>query len=342
MSEQPMSRDAIGVVGSARMGVALAHSLASHGHEVVLYTTLEDRATALRDTGRLPEIVPEIERFDPRVEVTTSPQRLAERTTLIFMTLSDYYLTRVLETLGDWLDGAHLVVHATHSLYGEALTRASELIEAHTCVKQIGALAGPIHVSGLLSKSPNVALIGSEFPEVILRTRAVLGTTNFYVHGSGDIRGVELAAALHQIVALAVGLADGADLGSATRSALVTAGLSEIARIGVAFDASRASFYSLVGIGRLVDALQRGESNYALGHELALSLKREEIIQRYAVEAKAPEIMERVLSWAQANEVSLPFTEATARILRGESKTEDEWRALIARTELFAQPMPGA
>lgn len=330
-------RTAIGVVGSARMGVALSHTLASAGHDVVLFTTLEDRARALREEGTLPEIVPELEKFHPGVKVTTSAQVLAEQTTFVFVTLSDYYLERVLDVLGDWLDASHIVVHATHSLYGDELKRASELIETLTCVKQIGALAGPIHVSGMLAKNPNVAMVGSEFPEIISRTRTILSGSHFHVHGTTDIRGVEFAAALHQVVALGAGLADGVELGSATHSALVAAGLNEMSRIGVAFGAAKESFYGLVGVGRLVDALQRGEPNYELGRALARAINREEVITKFQVEAKSPEIIERVLAWAAANGMSLPFVEAIGRVTRGQSKAEDECRSLMTMSQLFIQ-----
>lgn len=337
MSVKMAERTAIGVVGAARMGIALAHQMAHQGHEVILFTTLPERAQALSAGGSLPEIIPELTSFTHRAEVTTDPAYFARRTTIVFMTTSDYLLTRILAVLGDHLDGAHILVHATHSLYGESLTRASELVEAYTCVKQIGALAGPLHVSELLAGSPNVALVGSEFPEVIVRTQAALETPNFHIYGSNDIRGVEYAAALHQVVALATGLAAGAELGSATHSALVAAGLQEIARVGVACGASRESFYGVVGVGRLVDALARGEANYDLGIALARSSSPEATLQAAPIEAKGPEIVDLLLTWAEANGMSLPFTEAVQRVLRGEQTADAACREVMNRSDLFAQ-----
>lgn len=330
-------RRAVGVVGAARMGLALAHQLALNGHDVYLLTTMADRAQELRETRRVAAILPELEAMHPRVHVTTDAEDVAKHTTLIFVTISDYLLSKVLDLLGDHLDGAHMIVHATHSLYGEELQRASELVAEATCVKQIGALAGPMHMSELLDQKPNVALVGSEFPEVIARARDVLETGYFHIYGSSDIRGVEYAAALHQVIALAIGLADGLALGSATHAAFVAAGLNEIARVGVERGATKDSFYGLVGVGRIVDALQRGESNYSLGLALARATDRAAVMAEAAVDAKGPEVVELLLAWAQSHGVSLPFTEAVGRILHGTSAPEAELRALMHRAELFSQ-----
>lgn len=338
-SNAKTSRPAVGIVGAARMGLALAHQIAVNGYDVVLLTTMEDRAKQLREDGCVPDILPELKRMHERVQVTTDAKEIADKTTLIFITISDYLLTKVLDLLGAHLDGAHFIVHATHSLYGEELLRTSQLIEDYTCVKQIGVLAGPMHMSELLEKKPNVALIGSEFAEVVARARDVLGTSYIHLYGSNDIRGVEYAAALHQVVALAIGMADGLELGSATHAAFVAAGLHEITRVGVERGAQADSFYGLVGVGRLVDALQRGESNYSLGLELMRSSDRETVLAAASVEAKGPEVVAQLMSWSQTRGVELPFTEAVSQILSGEVDAEEQLRGLLLRRELFAQQM---
>lgn len=331
------ARPAVGIVGAARMGLALAHQIALNGFDVVLLTTMEDRAKELRETRRFPAILPELERMHDRVQITTDPRDIAEKSTLIFITISDYLFTKVLDLLGEHLDGAHFIVHATHSLYGEELRRSSQLIEEYTCVKQIGVLAGPMHMSELLDAKPNVALVASEFPEVSARARQVLGNGHIHIYEANDVRGVEYAAALHQVVALAIGMADGLELGSATHAAFVAAGLKEITRVGVEHGGQSDSFYGLVGIGRIVDALQRGEPNYSLGLELVRTANRDETLAQAALEAKGPEVVAQLMAWAKSNGVSLPFTEAIDQILRGEAAAEEKLRGLMLQSELFAQ-----
>lgn len=330
------TRAAVGIAGAARMGLALAHQIALNGYDVVLLTTIEERMHELRDTGRVAAILPELDQMHERVHITMDPRALAERCTLIFVTISDYLLRRVAGLLGEHLDGAHMIVHATHSLYGDALRRGSQVLEAHTCVKQIGVLAGPMHMSELLASKPNVALVASEFPGVIERARSTLGNDVFHIYASTDVRGVEYAAALHQIVALAIGMADGLELGSATHSAFVAAGLFEISRIGSAQGAQPDSFYGITGVGRIVDALQRGEPNYSLGIQLADSADIQQALEEAPIESKGPEVVLQLMRWAEHRGMSLPFTATIARVLDG-ADMEKELRGIMLQQDLFDQ-----
>lgn len=330
------TRQAIGIVGAARMGLAIAHQIATSGFDVVLLTTIEARMRELRENGRIVAILPELEQMHERVHITMDPKEVTDRCTLIFVTISDYLLNRVAILLGDHLDGAHMIVHATHSLYGDELRRGSEILEANTCVKQIGVLAGPMHMSELLASKPNVALVASEFPEVIERAREALASDVFHIYASTDVRGVEYAAALHQIVALAIGMADGLELGSATHAAFVAAGLFEIRKVGLKQGAQPDSFYGITGVGRIVDALQRGEPNYRLGIELAGSSDIAQALKDAPVESKGPEVVSQLMGWAKHRGVALPFTSAISRVLNG-ADMEKELRGLMLRKELFDQ-----
>lgn len=329
-------RKAIGVVGAARVGLALSHQIALNGYDVVLLTTIEDRMRELRETRRVQAILPELDRMNDRVHITMDPEEIAQKCTLIFVTISDYLLNSVARFLGQHLDGAHMIVHATHSLYGDTLQRGSEVLEESTCVKQLGVLAGPIHMSELLASKPNVALVASEFPGVIDAAREALVNDAFHIYASSDVRGVEYAAALHQIVALAIGMADGLELGSATHSAFAAAGLFEIRRIGAANAAQSDSFYGVVGIGRIVDALQRGGPNYSLGLTLARTKDLQETLREAPVESKGPDVVAQLMGWADDKGVTLPFTSTIARILDG-ADMETELRGLMLREELFTQ-----
>lgn len=328
-------RLAIGVVGAARVGLALSHQIALNGYDVILLTTIEERMHEVRATRRVPSVLPELEQLHARVHITMDPQEIANNCTLLFVTISDYLLNHVAELLGQHLDGAHMIVHATHSLYGDILQRGSQVLEENTCVKQIGVLAGPIHMSELLASKPNVALVASEFPGVIERARKALANDVFHLYASADVRGVEYAAALHQIVALAIGMADGLHLGSATHAAFAAAGLSEISRIGVTQGAQPDSFYGVVGVGRIVDALQRGGPNYSLGVVLADAPDRARALKEAPLESKGPEVVAQLMAWAEHNGMSLPFTSSIARILKG-ADMEEELRALMLKQELFA------
>ncbi|MCB9507276.1 MAG: NAD(P)-binding domain-containing protein [Myxococcales bacterium] len=316
------ARTAVGVVGANRFGVALAELAARNGHDVVLFTTIARRAATLRRYRRLTNKVPELQALHPRVAITTDPAELAERCTLVLLTLSREHLSRVMESLSPALDGAHFVVHAVHILEGPRLLRASEVIRQYTCVKQIGVIAGPAHVSELLAGQPNAAVVGSPFPAVIAAVRSALASDTFRIDGDPDMKGVELAAVLGQVVAIAVGIADGAQMGAAAHATLLTRGLREAVTIGATLGVDAHAFYDLAGVGRLVDALRRGEPNYHVGNAIGSGVPAEEAISGAPGEALGVRVVWQLIEYLDRQQLDLPICRATAAILDGDSGPE--------------------
>lgn len=323
-------RPSIGVVGAGRFGLALAEIAAQNGHHAVLYTSLAPRAEELRRERRLPDVLPELERLHPSVDIATDPREVAEQCTLMLLTVSTEYFLRVLPPLGAALDGAHHVVHAVHTLEGDRLLRVSDLIRNHSPVRQVGVIAGPTHVSELLSRKPNAAVVGSAFPAVIRGVQRALGRDNLRIYSNPDVRGVELAAALGQIIAIAVGVADGLELGAATHATLLTRGLNEIARLGRLLGATESTFSGLAGLGRLVDALRRGEPNYQLGLDIARATDVATVVEAAPPEAQGLHVVRQVALWARENGISAPAAHALMEIMNGEVTPEDGMRRLMA------------
>jgi glycerol-3-phosphate dehydrogenase (NAD(P)+) len=311
-------RPAIGVVGANRFGICLAEIAARNGNDVVLFTSIPQRATSLRRQRKLPSKVPELKKLHANVHVTTDPVVLAERCSFMLLSMSRDYVGRIMDSIGGSLDGAHMVVHAVHSLEGPQLDRSSSIIREHTCVKQIGAIAGPAHVRELLSQKPNAAVVGSAFPAVVAATRRALQSDYFRIHSDPDIKGVELAAALSQVVTIAVGLADGAKMGPAAHATLFTRGLGEIATVGAALGAAERTFFGLAGVGRIVDALHRSESNYQLGHQIGSGRPTDEAVSEASGEAMGVRVIWRLAEFAAVNQLHLPICAALGQILDGE------------------------
>lgn len=337
MSPISRTRPAVGVVGAGRFGLALSEVAARNGHEVVLYTSLPERAEALQRDRFYKPVLPELERLDAKVEVTNDPARLAQRTTLVLLTSGAEYLTRAWIPVGEALDGAHLVVHAVHILDGARLDRTSEIVSRYSCVKQVGVMAGPTHVRELLSDRPNAAVVGTAFPGVAVAVQRALSRDNFTIVRDPDIRGVELAAALGQVVAIAVGLADGCGLGAAAHATLLTSGLSEIARIGGHFGATESTFFGLAGVGRLVDAVERGEPNYQFGVDFAASSDRGAVLANALPEAQGFAVVRNLARYCREYGHAYPIVQSIDQMLDGTVEVEKELRMLVARTSHHAR-----
>lgn len=316
-------RPAVGVIGAGRTGIALAEQAARNGRHVLLYTSLGRRASTLRRHRKLTSLVPEIESLHEGVRITTELAELAEACTLVMLTASRDSFDPILDALGESFDGSHHVVHAVHRLFGPRLQRVSEVLRSRTAIKQVGAIAGPLHVSELLGGLPNAVVVGSSFPAVIEGVRASIGTDAVRVHPNSDNRGVEFAAALGQAITFAVGMADGLQLGAATHATVLTRGLLEITSIGKSFGARRRTFYGLAGVGRVVDALRRGEPNYLLGFESATLDDLTQVRENAPPDAMCVDVIDQIADYADYHRVHLPVCGALQRILAGEAEPAD-------------------
>lgn len=329
MSRLGSFRGTVGVIGAGRFGLALTETIARHGHDVLLFTSLGERARELQESRRLPAIVPELDRLHPKAGVTTDPRAFADGCSLMLLTVSSEYFSPVMEPLGACLDGAHQVVHAFHSLDGSGLQPVSERIKNLSCVLQVGVMAGPMHVSELLEGKPNAVVVGSAFPGIRDAIGKVLGAGHIQVYGTSDLRGVEYAAALGQVVAILIGLADGLDLGASSHAALLTRGLREIASLGVELGAREGTFHGLAGLGRLVDAVRRNEPNYAFGLELARTTSVHERLQCVPPEVQGVDVARHVDAWCRQHGAQVPVVQALARILQGDDPPRESLLALM-------------
>ncbi len=316
-------RSAVGVVAAGRFGITLAELAARNGHDVVLYSSIARRVSNLSRHRRLPSVVPELDRLHERVTVTKDVHELAERCTLVTLTASSEYFEPLLESLGDALDGAHQVVHAVHRLQGPRLQRVSEQLRLRTAVKQVGVIAGPMHVSEILSGRPNAAVVGSSFPALIDRVRGAFHSDHVAVYGDDDNRGVEYAAALGQVVAVGVGMADGLGLGAATHATLLTRGLAEITEVGVELGADARTFHGLAGVGRLVDALRRGEPNYQTGYDIGATGDVAAVLENAPPDALGVDVLRHLGEYAEYHRADLPLTHALRDVFAGERTPEE-------------------
>ncbi len=328
-------RPMVGFVGAGRFGLALAEVAARNGVPTVLFTSLPERLNELQSTRRCADVLPELDQLHPSIRFTGDAAELAESAHLLIVTLGMGYFHGAFERVGEVLDGAHMVVHAVHTLDGRDLRTSSDAIRAHSCVRQLGVIAGPTHVSELLSDRPNAAVVGSAFPRLIRRCQDVFAGENFRVYGNRDAYGVELAAALGQLVAVAVGIADGLDLGAATHATLLTRGLAEIARIGAAVGANEKTFAGLAGIGRLVDGVRRGEPNYQLGVDIARSSDVPATVLNAPPDAQGARVAAHVREFAEHHHHAFPIVEALVRIFDASWTPEEAMRSLMQIDQMY-------
>lgn len=305
----------VAVVGAGSFGRALALSSARVGRHVILYSR-EKR---------------QVDHENVRVTAELSDVAEAE---LVFFAVPSSHVPDVAERLGHHLDGRHLVVHVSRGLVGDELQTVSEVVRQLTPVRRVGALAGPLVAKTLAEGQPGGGIIGSLFPEVAEAVAEALMGPRLRIYRTDDVIGVELANALGGIVALAMGYALAMKLGPGTLAVLATRGLFEAARIGAGRGASERTFAGLAGAGDLIAAVAGdGRPEVAFGRALGEGQSLQEAARVAGAHVEGAKIAPRVSAWADRKKVSVPLTDAVAKLIDGSASPAEIMRQLMERPQ---------
>ncbi len=261
----------VGILGAGTWGVTLARMLSNHGRRVVVWSALAEEVknlSASRSHPNLPDMV-----IPREVEFTADLQVVCTGKDIVVFAVPSVYVRETARKVAKYIRDGQVVVDVAKGIEPDTLMTLSQVIDdefsAAGVSAKIVALSGPTHAEEVAQDMPTV--IVAAYPDVAVSTfvQSVFMNENFNVHVSKDIFGVELSGALKNIIALGVGISNGLGYGDNARAALITGGMEEIKRIGIAMGCRERTFYGLTGIGDLiVTASSRHSRNNRFGYLL--------------------------------------------------------------------------
>ncbi|MBF8376397.1 NAD(P)-dependent glycerol-3-phosphate dehydrogenase [Alicyclobacillus mali] len=243
------------------------------------------------------------------------------------------------------LDDRVLVVHAVKGFVRPDNLRVSAWLEREVCgiERRLAVISGPSHAEEVVRQMPTTVVAASASRHVAERVQDAFMTDRFRVYTQADVIGVELGGALKNIIALGAGLAEGLGLGDNTRAALMTRGLAEITRLGVALGASPLTFSGLAGIGDLIVTCTSEHSrNHRAGRLLAKGLPLPEVLDTIGMAVEGVNATFAAKQLAEACGVEMPITHAIARVLMGEISPSEGIELLMTRDKNHEMEVIGA
>ncbi len=297
---------AVAIVGGGPWGLALARAVARTGSEVTLYSRREVKETRLiRVTDRYDEVA---------------------KAKLIVLAIPSTVAREVARSLGDHLDGSHLVVHGIRGLAPEHVTdgdpgtlhTVSDVLREETPVRRMGALGGPIQVDELHHGTASALVVGSPYPEVVTAVQKAFSGPWLRVYSTADLRGLEFASAMVGCVSVGLGFAKAGGAGPGLLAALISRAVHDAGRIAVLAGAEEQTIYGLGGYGDLLAsiALDR-RPEVILGKALAGGASVDAASKEAALRVEAIELIPRLCAYAKARGIQAPAFEGLARILEG-------------------------
>ena len=280
-----MKRFDVVVVGAGAFGTTLASVLTMAGRKVLLWTRRQDQAKEINEKHTNDRYLQGFE-LPKKLIADTDLAGAVRSTDIVLMVVPSKYFRPVAKAVGEVIQGDQILVHATKGILWEEvfgkgvrnINRMSQLLRAETPALKIGVISGPNLAREIMAKKPAGAVVASRFDEVILRTQALFDGSLMRIYQARDVVGVEIGGAFKNIIALAAGAVDGLELGDNIKAMLLTRGLNEMTRFGLALGAKPLTFLGLAGIGDLMaTCASRLSRNNQVGFKLAKGLPLDQI-----------------------------------------------------------------
>lgn len=240
----------VSILGGGSWGIALAVLLHKNGHKITVWSALETEIEMLKEKHEH-KMLPGV-RLPEDTVFTTDDREAVEGQELLVMAVASSFTRRTAHRLSALVAPGQKILNVAKGIEEHTLMTLSEIIEQEIPQADVAVMSGPSHAEEVGRGIPTTIVVGAKSRETAEYIQNLFMNEVFRVYISPDILGMELGGALKNVVALAAGIADGLGYGDNTKAALITRGLAEIARLGMAMGGKFETFCGLTGIGDLI------------------------------------------------------------------------------------------
>lgn len=305
----------IGMIGAGSWGIALTWLLTNNGHQVTVWSALEDEIKMLCEkrehTSKLPGVL-----LPESVSFTTELEKAAAGMELLVLAVPSPFVRSTAHQLKDIAEEGQIIVNVAKGIEEKTLMTLSEVIEEEIPQAQVAVLSGPSHAEEVGKGVPTTIVAGAKTKKAAEKIQNIFMSPVFRVYTSPDVLGIELGAALKNVVALAAGIADGLGYGDNTKAALITRGITEISRLGTAMGGRRETFFGLSGIGDLIVTCASMHSrNRRAGILIGQGRTMEEAMEEVKMVVEGVYSARAAVGLAEKYQVSLPIIEQVNQVL---------------------------
>jgi glycerol-3-phosphate dehydrogenase (NAD(P)+) len=323
----------VAVFGAGSWGTAFSLVLADAGNTVTLWARREELSAAINETRENADYLPGIE-LDPAITATHDPAEAMDGASTVVLAVPSQSLRSNLAEWADAIPRDAVVMSLMKGVELGTAKRMSEVIAEVTGLgpERIAVLTGPNLSHEIAARQPAASVIACIDEEVAQALQARCHTRAFRPYTNTDVVGCELGGATKNVIALAVGMAAGLGFGDNSTATVITRGLAETARLGVALGADPYTFSGLAGLGDLVATCSSSLSrNRTFGEKLGIGMTVEDIAASTRQVAEGVKSCESIYQLAERTGVEMPIVEHVARLIRGDVSVQEMLVSLISR-----------
>ena len=327
----------IAVLGSGSWGTALGQVLAENGHEVVLWGREDHIADEINQVHTNSHFLPGIN-LPTTIVATTDLKAALDQATVLLFVLPTKAIRSVARQVASYLsqsDAQPLLVHATKGLEQGTHLRVSQMIEEEIPrqdYQDLVVLSGPSHAEEVARHDLTTVTAACPNLQAAEKVQALFKNHYFRIYTNTDVVGVEMGAALMNIIALGAGVLAGAGYGDNAKAALVTRGLAEISRMGIKLGADPLTFVGLSGVGDLVVTCTSPHSrNWQAGNLLAKGYSKEAIEEEIQMVVEGIATCQSAYELAKESGIEMPITEALYGLIYEGAQVKEGLLRLMTR-----------
>jgi glycerol-3-phosphate dehydrogenase (NAD(P)+) len=329
----------VGVLGGGSWGTTVA-SLVTRNAPVQLWARNPDAVREINEAHSNERYLPGIE-LPKKLTATADLIELVETADVLVMGIPSQNFRSVLEEVKEHIRAWVPIISLTKGLEVDTRMRMTEVIEEVVPGHPVGVLTGPNLAREIMEGRAAASVLAMQGGGNVDLLRPLFNSGLFRVYSNEDVTGCELGGVLKNIIAIAVGMGDGLGAGDNTRAGLITRGLAEVTRLGVAMGGKARTFSGLAGMGDMIATCTSDQSrNRSVGVQLGKGRSIEEIIAEMVMVAEGVKTAPAVMELAKEHGISMPIAEDVYKVVIGESTATRAFRGLL-RVHAGAESEPG-
>ena len=306
----------ISVLGTGSWGSAIGDLLNQNGHEVIMWQRDAEKVKAMEVDRKHPFFVDLT--FSDEVKFTTDLDSAIKGSQLLVVAVPSHSVRELVSRAVEFIEDNVIIVNITKGLETNTLLTMSSVISEETVGKNVSivSLYGPSHAEEVVRKIPTTLVAASTEENASKKVQYIFSSRVLRVYTNTDILGLELGGSIKNVIAIAAGICDGIGFGDNTKAAILTRGIAEMTRLGVALGAQEKTFAGLSGIGDLfVTCSSKHSRNRYVGEEIGKGRKIDEILSEMKMVAEGVKTAKSVFQLCQKHNVDMPISCAVYNVL---------------------------
>lgn len=305
----------ISVIGAGSWGIALACVLDKNGHEVTIWSILEDEINMLKEKHEHVTKLPGV-KLSEQMVLTTSLEEAVKGKDLLVLAVPSVFTRSTAKNMKEFVTPGQLIVNVGKGIEENSLKILSDVIEEEIPQANVAILSGPSHAEEVGRGLPTTCVVGAHDKKTAEYVQNIFMNEEFRIYTSPDMLGIEVGGALKNVIALAAGMADGLGYGDNTKAALITRGIAEISRLAIAMGAKYETLSGLTGIGDLIVTCASMHSrNRRAGILIGQGKTMQEAMDEVQMVVEGVYSAKAAIALAEKYHISMPIIEQVNQVL---------------------------